>query len=72
MCRGIFSAKVQLIPKALQVLMPRWRCQLKLHNIKLLIASFYTYIDYDDNFTACKIQNHWELKEWVMIDHDCC
>ena len=31
----------------------------KLHNIKLLIAL-------NIFFAACK------LKEWVMIDHDCC
>ncbi len=38
----------------------------KLHNIKLLIAYFYTH---DENFfiiAACK------LKEWVRIDRDCC
>ena len=37
----------------------------KLHNIKLLIASFYTHIDYnyhDDNFAACTIQNHRETQ----------
>ncbi len=41
----------------------------KLHNIKLLIASFYMYtID----FTACKIQNHRETQrvgnQWQIQD----
>ena len=35
----------------------------KLHNIKLLIADEHFCNNY---FAACK------LKEWVMIDHDCC
>ena len=39
----------------------------KLHNIKLLIASFYTHIDYNImmnifNFAACRIQNHRETQ----------
>ena len=39
----------------------------KLHNIKLLIASFYAHIDYnyhDEHFLQGK------LKEWVMIDDE--
>ncbi len=40
----------------------------KLHNIKLLIAFIHSLVMMNINFciTACK------LKEWVMIDHDCC
>ncbi len=39
----------------------------KLHNIKLLIASFYTHIDYNYHenifyFSACRIQNHRETQ----------
>ncbi len=34
----------------------------KLHNIKLLIAELYTHNG------CCNAK----LKEWVMIDHDCC
>ncbi len=48
----------------------------KLRNIKLLIASFYTHIDYnyhDEHFTAhAEYRITGKLKEWVMIDHDCC
>ena len=40
---------------------------LKLHNIKLLIAFIHTMNIFAlINFAASK------LKEWVMIDHDCC
>ena len=60
--------------KAPRVLMPRWRCLSYNYNNK---ASFYTHIDYE----TCLILLHAEsrfipesekLKEWVMIDDDCC
>ena len=44
----------------------------KLHNIKLLIASFYTHIDYNYHDEHFCIRITRKLKEWVMIDHYCC
>ncbi len=55
--------------KAPQVLMPRWRCQSYIYiaNTKEL---FYTHEHMMNIFAlaACNCK----LKEWVMIDHDCC
>ena len=40
----------------------------KLHNIKLLIASFYTLL----KFVKTESRITEKLKEWVMIDDDFC
>ena len=40
----------------------------KLHNIKLLIASFYTHIDYNYHLLHAQSIITGKLKEWVMID----
>ncbi len=65
------------IMKAPPVLMPRWRYVPKVHDIKLLIASFYTHIDIIMlnifNFAACRIQNHNETQRvgndrpWLLL-----
>ena len=58
--------------KAPLVLMPRWRCQSYITKtfIHTLYHEYLMNIFASINFAACR-QNP-ELKEWVMIDYDCC